>query len=185
MNMEIKKIIAGMLIGVAGFSGTSLALAADGSKASYNAAQDAADATYKADKAKCDSLSGNGKDVCVKEATATRERARQDAKAEYKNTPKALSSARKSEADADYAVDKEKCNGLAGNAKDVCMKEAKAGQTNAIANANKQQDVTKANADAREERADARYKVSLAKCDALAGASKDDCVATAKAELNK
>lgn len=183
--MKIKKIIAGVLIGVAGFSGVSLALAANGSKASYSAAQDAADATYKADRAKCDSLSGNGKDVCVKKAKATREHSKQDARAEYKNTPKALASARKSEADADYAVAREKCDSLAGNAKDVCLKQAKAGQTNAVANADKQLEITKANADAREERADARYKVALAKCDALAGAAKDDCVTAAKAILHK
>lgn len=183
--MKIKKIIAGVLIGVAGFSGASLALAADGSKASYSAAQDAADAAYKVDRARCDSLSGNGKDVCVKQAEATREHSKQDAKAEYKNTPKALASARKSEADADYAVAREKCKSLAGNAKDVCIKQAKAGQANAVADADKQLEITKANADAREERADARYKVALAKCDALAGAAKDDCVTAAKAALNK
>lgn len=183
--MTINKILAAMLIGVAGFSGTSLALAADSAKASYKAAEDLADATYKSDKAKCDELSGNGKDVCLKQAKATREHATQDAKAEYKNTPKAVASARKSEADADYAVAREKCNGLAGNAKDVCIKQAKADRVNDVADANTQKDVSKAKADAREERADARYKVAMAKCDALAGAAKEDCVVAAKAELGK
>ena len=183
--MRIKKIIAGMIIGVAACSGASLALATDSSRAAYSAAQDAADAAYKADRAKCDALSGNGKDICVKEAKATREHSKQDAKVAYKKTPKALASARKSEADADYAVAREKCDSLAGNAKDVCLKQAKAGQSDAIANADKQLDISKAKADAREERADARYKVALAKCDALAGAAKDDCASAAKAELNK
>jgi len=185
IDMTIKKITAAMLFCIAGFSGASLALAADGAKASYKAAEDVADATYKADTAKCEDLSGNGKEVCIKQAKATREHTRQDAKAEYKNTPKALSDARKSEADADYAVAKEKCDALAGNAKDVCVKQAKADETNAVANANVQKDVSKVKADAREERADARYKVALAKCDGLAGTAKEDCVTVAKAELNK
>jgi hypothetical protein len=183
--MIIKKTIAAMLIGIAGLSGASLALAADNAKAIYKTAEDAADASYKADKVKCNDFSGNAKDVCLKQAKATQEHSKQDAMAEYKDTPEALASARKSEADADYAVAREKCNGLAGNGKDVCITQAKAAQTDAIANANAQRDVAKAHTSAREERADARYKVALAQCDALAGAAKDECVNAAKIELGK
>ena len=38
------------------------------------------DATYKADKERCDALSGNKKDVCVKDAKAAREKAKAAAK---------------------------------------------------------------------------------------------------------
>ena len=38
-------------------------------------------------------------------------------------------------AEAEYAVAKERCDDQAGNAKDVCVKEAKSAQTAAKANA--------------------------------------------------
>jgi hypothetical protein len=38
------------------------------------------------------------------------------------------------QAKADYLVAKERCDDLAGNAKDVCVKEAKAAEKKALAN---------------------------------------------------
>ncbi|AMP01236.1 hypothetical protein CAter282_3444 [Collimonas arenae] len=180
--MTIKKIIVAMLISTASFTGASLALAANDAKATYKAVEDAAEATYKADLAKCDGLSGNGKDVCVEQAKATREHATQDAKAAYKKTPKALASARKEEAEADYAVAREKCNALAGNVKDVCVKKAKADEANAVTDARAKQEMSQSKAAVRDERAEERYKVALAKCDSLAGPSKEACVTAAESE---
>jgi hypothetical protein len=185
IDMTIQRIVVAMLIAAAGFSGAPPTFAADTAKARYKSADEAADATYMADREKCYVLSGNGKQVCIKQAKAAREHSKQDAKAEYKNTPKALASARKSEADADYAVAREKCDALAADAKEVCVKQAKAGQANAVAHADTQLELAKTRADARAERAGARYKVALVKCDALAGTAKDDCVSAAKDELKK
>ena len=183
--MTIKRLIAAALISTASFTGASLALAANDAKAAYKAAEDAADATYKSDLAKCDSLSGNGKDVCVAQAKATREHTTQDAKAAYKKTPKALASARKEGAEADYAVAREKCNGLAGNAKDVCVKQAKADEANALTDANAKQEISQTTAAVRDERAEERYKVALAKCDGQAGPTKEACVTAAEGERGK
>ena len=90
---------------------------------------------YKTDKAACDGLSGNAKDICIEEAKGKEKVAKADADAAYENTPKARESARDARADAAYEVAKEKCDDLAGNAKDVCVKEAKAAHAKAKADA--------------------------------------------------
>src|SRR5207244_2673392 len=97
---------------------------ADNSKATYTAAKDNAKAEYKVARAKCNSLSGNGKDVCVKEAKASRDKAIAAAKFEEKGTLNSFTTARKDIAQSDYSVAKEKCDDKTGNAKDVCVKEA-------------------------------------------------------------
>ena len=110
-------------------------------------------------------------------------------------------------ADADYAVAREKCDDLAGNVKDVCVKEAKAAAVAAKADAKAQMKITnanetaagtsaKSNSKARETRADTRkdaasdkrdadYAVAKEKCDAFAGDAKTNCLNQAKARFGK
>jgi len=184
-----------------GFAGTCAAqtnapMSAPISKATYGQAVKDADAQYKIDKDACASLSGNAKDICVAEAKGKDNVAKADAEAAYKHTPKARENARIAHAQATYNVAIEKCDDLAGNPKDVCVKEAKAALVKGKANANvdrvtadtsheastKQADARKdANADKR----DADYKVAIEKCDALAGPTKDACVSNAKAQYGK
>lgn len=84
-----------------------------------------ADARYNVAKEKCDDLSGNPKDVCVKEAKADRAKALADAKAN-KEVGSARADAANEKRDADYDVAAEKCDALAGTAKSSCIAEAKA-----------------------------------------------------------
>jgi hypothetical protein len=166
------------------------------SKEAYATAKKNADAQFKTDQAACASLSGNAKDICAAEAKGKDRIAKADAEAAYKHTPKARENARVVRAQAGYDVAVEKCDDLAGNAKDVCVKEAKAELVKGKANAKvdrvtadtrkdaavKQTEVRKeASADKR----DADYKVAIEKCDALAGAAKDACVSKAKAQFGK
>jgi hypothetical protein len=166
------------------------------SKDGYTMARTNADAQYKLDKDACASMSGNANDICIAEAKGKDEMAKADAEAAYANTPKARQSARVVHAEAGYHVAIEKCDDLAGNLKDVCVKEAKAELVKGKANAK----VDRVAADARKESADkqieavkdasadvrdAEYKVAIEKCDALAGAAKDSCVGTAKARFGK
>jgi hypothetical protein len=144
-----------------------------------------ADTEYKAAKEKCAALTGNPKDVCKQEAEAAQTRAKAEAKAQYENTPAARTSARIAIANADYDVAKTKCNALTGNDKDVCIKEAKAALVSAKADAKADKKVVAARADARSDKTEANYKVAIEKCDALAGPSKESCVATAKAQFGK
>ncbi|CAN5851438.1 hypothetical protein BH11PSE12_BH11PSE12_28710 [soil metagenome] len=182
----MKKTFAMILMSTAAFGLTNYAMAATSdAKVTYTAAKDMADAEYKVAHAKCDSLTSNPKDVCVAEAKAARTTMDANAKAVYKNTLSARTSAAKSIADANYDVDKAKCGALAGNDKDVCIKKAKSTKVAAVANAKADKKVIDARTDARDDKRTAEYKVALEKCDALAGAAKDTCVASAKAQFGK
>ena len=186
-----------------GFAGASMAQTSSPltyttpmSKANYNQAIKDADARYKSANQACSSLSGNAKDICVAEAKGKRDVAKGNAEAAYRHTAKARESARVVNAQAVYNVAIEKCDDMAGNPKDVCVKEAKAGLVNGKADAkvdrvasdtNREAATTQAVArkDASAEKREAEYKVALEKCDALAGAAKDACVSSAKTQFGQ
>ena len=95
-------------------------------------------------------------------------------KAEYK--------ADKARISADYKADKAACASLAGNAKDICVEEAKAKESVARAEleysySGKSGDQTKV----LEAKAKSAYAVAKEKCDDQAGNAKDVCVKEAKA----
>lgn len=119
-------------------------------KAQYDARVAKADAQYKVAKEKCDDLKGNDKDVCVKQAKADYTKAKADAKVakavrtEHTTTAAATTAATQGSTsksvekvidakrdanldkrDADYNVAKEKCDAMAGQAKDNCISQAK------------------------------------------------------------
>jgi hypothetical protein len=169
-------------IGTLAFVGGSHAA---GDKGAYDSAKASAKSTYEAAKAKCDALSDNAKDICVAEAKAARTRTDENAEAAYKNTPKAREHAIHEIAEADYKVAKERCDDKAGNDKDVCVKEAKAVEVKALADAKMGKKIGEAKTDAAADKRDADYKVAGEKCDALAGPAKDACVGNAKARFGK
>ena len=189
-------------LGVAGVSAaqtyapkTTLATASM-TKDGYAQAKKDADAQYKIDKDACSSLSGNAKDICIAEAKGKDDVAKAEAEAAYENTPKTRENARVAHAQATYDVAIEKCDDLAGNPKDVCVKEAKAALVKGKADAkvdrvaaDTRQDATTKQAEARKEanadKRDADYKVAIEKCDALAGPAKDACVGNAKVQYGK
>jgi len=94
-----------------------------------------ADADYDVAKEKCDDLSGNQKDVCVKEAKAAHAKAKADAKVAKVDHKVSANSAekradvrkeaREDTRDAQYKVAIEKCDVMSGAAKDQCVKDAK------------------------------------------------------------
>jgi hypothetical protein len=94
-----------------------------------------AEATYNVAKEKCGNLSGNSKDVCVKEADAVLVKAKADAKVDRVSADtqqdaatKQADARKEANADkraADYKVAIEKCDALAGPAKDSCVSNAK------------------------------------------------------------
>jgi len=196
-----KLMIALFVTAGLGFAGASAAqmnspMTAPISKASYTQAAKDADAQYKIDKDACAPLSGNAKDICVAEAKGKASVAKAEAEAAYKHTPAARENARIAHAQANYNVAIEKCDDLAGNRKDVCVKEAKSelvkGKANAkvdrvAADTNKEAATKQAEArkDASADKRDADYKVAIEKCDALAGPTKDACVSSAKAQYGK
>lgn len=193
--MKISRLMMALLA-AAGLSLAGGVSAQTMSKPDRDIAIKNAEVQYRTDKAACDRLSGNAKDICVEEAKGKEKVAKADAEAAFANTPKAREKARVTRADADYEVAKEKCDDLSGNAKDVCMKEAKAKHVQVTADAkvdrvaaDKRREMASATAeakrDAAEDKRDASYKVSIEKCDSLSGTAKDNCVRDAKARFGK
>lgn len=196
--------VIALAIGLAVFGG---AYAENMSKDSYNAGKDKIGADYKAAKSGCASLSGNAEDICIAEAKSVQKIARADLKAEYKPTRTSRYEANVARAEADYAVAKERCDDLAGNAKDVCVKEAKAMRTTGKADAKAQIKVSDANASASktaakareqadgkvteardtasDDKRDAEFGVAKEKCDTFAGDAKDQCLGQAKLRFGK
>ncbi|MEC5387851.1 hypothetical protein VVD49_19115 [Uliginosibacterium sp. H3] len=93
-------------------------------KASKNMQETYADADYKVAMEKCDAFTGNDKDVCKKEAKAAKVMALETAKTNKEITDR-KNDAADTKNDAAYSVAKEKCDALAGNAKDKCVADAK------------------------------------------------------------
>lgn len=162
-----------------------VAYAATMTKADYKAGKTRISADYKTDKAACASLKANAKDICVQEAKAKEKVAL--AEIEYGYTGKAADSTKVlvAKAESAYAVAKERCDDQSGNAKDVCVKEAKAVETKALADAKMGKEIRESKEDAAADKHDADYKVALEKCDALAGDAKGTCVAAAKTKFGK
>lgn len=89
-------------------------------------------------------------------------------------------------AEAQYKSDEEACKSRGGNAKDVCMAEARGREKVAKAEAEAAYKTTpKAHEDARIARAEANYDVAKLKCKDMSGNAKDVCLKQADADLTK
>lgn len=178
VNFKTSLIVAALL-------SFSVAQAATLSKAEYKAEKTRIGADYKAGKGACASFAGNAKDICLEEAKAKEKIAL--AELEYTYTGKAADQTKvlETRAKSAYAVAKEKCDDQAGNAKDVCVKEAKAVEVKTLADAKLGKQIGAAKKEATADKVDANYKVAIEKCDALAGDAKTSCVAAAKAQFGK
>lgn len=87
---------------------------------------------------------------------------------------------------AQFKADREACDRLAGNAKDVCVERAKGYEK--VAMAHLQYQLTNSEKDRKdylEARYEARYEVAKEMCDDKAGNTKDVCMAEAKAAHDK
>ena len=180
MNMKPFNVIL-----AAAFCATGFAANAAMTKAEHKAALDNAEMSYKSAKATCGSLAGNAKDVCIAEAKVEKTYLTGKAHSNFKNTPKAQYDAQKDLAGAEYDLAKTKCQTLAGNDKDVCVKEAKAVEVRAQADAKAGNKVSDAYAAASDAKRTANYKVAIEKCDTFSGDAKDSCVKAAKTRFNK
>jgi hypothetical protein len=186
MEISMKKSTTILLAGFASLSVMGHAYAASSeAEEAYRAAKNNASESYKVAREKCNQMSGNPKDLCIEEAKAAEIRSKADAKAKYKNTPKAYTDARIAIADADFSVAKERCNAKAGDAKKLCLEEARAAHTKTVVDAKSGKEIREVQKDATEDKLDADYKVEAEKCERLGGSTKDACVAAAKAKYGK
>jgi len=161
------------------------AQAANLSKADYDAGRTAIADRYKADKAACDPMKSNAKDVCREEAKAKEKSARADLEFSHSGKAEDATKARVVKAEGAYVVAKERCDDRKGNDKDVCVKEAKAVEVKALSEAKLGKEVAEARKDAATDVKDADYKLAAEKCDALAGDAKTSCMNAAKAKYGK
>lgn len=120
-------------------------------KTRYEALLAKANADYAVAVEQCDDKAGNSKDVCVQQAKALKVRQSADAEAQMKaakanaaasgkardaqeaaekKSSQAYQDSGEEMGDADYQVGKEKCDELAGSAKDLCLSNARVGFDN-------------------------------------------------------
>lgn len=126
-------------------------------KTRYDARVAKADADYSIAIEKCDDKAGNNKDVCVKEAKATKVHQIADAKTQMK-TKNANAEANEASSGA----------------------QAVANEKTGDANAKSAESKADARKDATKVKSDADYAVAKEKCDALSGSVKDKCISDAK-----
>ena len=118
--MQVKSMCwAGVLLVALGSSAWAL------TPAEIKAERTQIDSSYKANMAGCGPLTGNAKDVCEIDAKGKRKVAEADLRAKDKPSEKASHDARMARADADYDLAKERCDDQKGEAKDMCVKDAK------------------------------------------------------------
>lgn len=150
--------------------------------------------TQNINEADCDRLTGNAKDVCVEEAKSLERVAEAEFAAMENSTEENRYDLLMARADAERSVARQRCQDLAGNARDVCLKEADRAHADAGAEAKLTLETSDANetareatVEAREEAAetmqDAEFGLAREKCDAFAGDLKDDCIEQAKADF--
>lgn len=151
------------------------------SDADYAARKKGIEAEYKNGRATCGSLAGNAKDICLEEAKGRQKVALATLEFDRKPDAKQREKLADARADAAYDVAKERCDDLAGNAKDVCVADAKAARTRAQADAKAEKVGATARSEAAEAKNEAQYKAEVERCDSLAGDAKDACVNAAKA----
>lgn len=159
--------------------------AAPMSESNYHDRKEQIEAQYEVARKQCDSLASNAKDICVAQAKSDRRKNKAQLDAARKPSPKSNEKLATENAEADYDVAKVRCEAHTGNDKDVCMKAAKAAEVSAKADAKTARATAEARTDATSDKRDAQYQVAIQKCDALAGAAKDSCVADANASFGK
>jgi len=108
--------------GAAGAAGTM-------TKDEYKVAKEKIEADYKVDKAQCDTMKDNAKDVCMKEAKGKENVAKAELEQQYKPSDAHARKVAEEKVKANYEVAKEKCDDQAGDAKAACVKQAKADES--------------------------------------------------------
>ncbi len=148
----------------------------------YKADKKGIAAEYKSAKSNCDSFSGNVKDRCKAEARGNEKIAKAELEFRYKPTDKTRYDARVAKAQADYAMAKEQCDDKAGNVKDVCLKQAKAAEISAKADAKAQMKISDANKTANQKSSAAHMIADEKSADANKTADQKSSAAHMKAD---
>jgi uncharacterized protein with LGFP repeats len=184
MNLHHLRAIRATCFVAAGLA-CAAAGAANLSPAAYTMASDEVKAAYKAERDTCSKMSGNAKDIC-EETAAGKEKVAM-AHLQYQRSGDAKDMAKVIEAryDARYEIAKEVCDDQAGNAKDVCVAQAKADHEKAKADAKLKKSTAEARTDAAAAKDKADYAVASQRCDNMSGDAKNACMASARARYGQ
>lgn len=159
------------------------AQASNFSKAVYNGAKDDIKATYRGEHEACKALSGNARDICVQQAKGHEKVALARLEFDYSGQASDEVKWMKARYEARYDVAIERCDDLAGDAKALCVREAKTTRDKAKADVKLAKQVSAAVDDAESARLKADYKLARERCDTLGGDAREACVASAKARF--
>lgn len=155
------------------------------SRTDYRNAKTHIDDDYKVEKIACTALMSNARDVCIEEAKGREKNARAELEYRYTGSTHDMDKIAVVKAEAAYAVAKAKCDDFAGNDKDVCVKEARAVEVGARADAKTAVQIREAKLDNTDKKRDAEFNTAVERCDALAGGAKTTCVVEAKSRFYK
>ncbi|WP_432726879.1 hypothetical protein [Variovorax sp. W6] len=100
--------------------------AADPAVAELKAGRDKISADYKTDRAACDAMKDNAKDVCVEEAKGKEKIAKAELDQKVRPSDSGARKVAEAKVEVAYSIAKEKCDDQKGDAKSVCVKQAKA-----------------------------------------------------------
>jgi len=92
----------------------------------YKVAKEKAEANYKVEKAKCDTLIGNAKDICMKQADGKEKIAKAELEQQYKPSNGHAREVEETKVEAAHSIAMEKCEDHKGDAKNACEKQADA-----------------------------------------------------------
>jgi hypothetical protein len=101
-------------------------------KPAYEAAKSRIAQQLKADRKICDARKGQAQDLCEAQAEGRSKSEQAKLEARYRPSPDTILEAKIATAEANYRVEKEKCDALKGKAEDRCQKQAKAGREAAV-----------------------------------------------------
>ncbi len=131
----MNKLIPHAMAAAIGIAFSAGAMAQSLSNDEYKAAKQGIASDYAAAKSACASLSGNAKDICRAEATGKEKIARAELDERHAPSAKNRYAVSAAKARAAYSVAREKCDDLSAGDKAACVKDAKAAEARATADA--------------------------------------------------
>ncbi|SJM89755.1 hypothetical protein [Crenothrix polyspora] len=165
-------------------------------KKQYKSLQSNLGTQYKVAKVRCKKMKGHDKKICLATIKGKKKVVKAQLDDTYNPNAQTWYKERIAKAEATYAVAIQVCDTKIGNDKEVCIKEAKAAQTQEESYAKAQLKTSKADAtaiekssaahkDAETDTRDANYAVAKQKCEALDGDAEDLCLKNAKIEFGE
>jgi hypothetical protein len=126
MKLKLIGMAAALCLAAAG--GAQAEVKGGMSKAAYETALKRIEAQAEADERLCKRAKGHAKALCEAQAEGKEKAGKAKLQARYKPSPEAVQEAKFAVAEANYEVEKVRCEPLKGQRKDRCVAQAKAGR---------------------------------------------------------